>query len=78
MTTAAVPQAKTSLISPLVTPSRHSSMEILRSSTWCPIFPASSMMLDAGDALEDRAERGGHDAPVAYTKYMFMPPSSST
>ena len=33
VTTAAVPQAKTSLISPLATPSRHSSMAIRRSST---------------------------------------------
>ena len=32
--TAAVPQAKTSVMWPLVTPSRHSSMENRRSSAW--------------------------------------------
>ena len=46
VTTAAVPQAKTSVIRPLATPSRHSSMETFRSSTWWPSLPASSMMLE--------------------------------
>ena len=45
VTTAAVPQAKISVIPPLATPSRHSSMENFRSSTWWPSLPASSMML---------------------------------
>jgi hypothetical protein len=44
VTTAAVPQAKISVISPLATPSRHSSIENLRSSTWWPSLPASSMI----------------------------------
>ena len=46
VTTAAVPQAKTSVISPLATPSRHSSIENLRSSTWWPFLPASSMIAE--------------------------------
>jgi hypothetical protein len=36
VTTAAVPQANTSVIRPEATPSRHSSMENLRSSTFQP------------------------------------------
>ena len=42
VTTAAVPHAKTSVIRPDATPSRHSSMVTGRSSTRCPSLPQSS------------------------------------
>jgi hypothetical protein len=78
VTTAAVPQANTSTMSPLATPSRHSSTENLRSSTWWPSLPASSMMLDRVMPSRIVPTSGVTMCPSAYTKYMFMPPSSST
>ena len=78
MITAAVPQAKISVMSPLATPSRHSSMENFRSSTWWPSLPASSMMLARVMPSRIVPVSGVTMWPSAWTKYMFMPPSSST
>ena len=76
--TAAVPQAKISTMSPLVTPSRHSSMENPRSSTWWPILPANST-IDPRVMPSRMVPRAGVVIrPSACTKWRFMPPSSST
>ena len=58
VTTAAVPQAKASAISPDATPSLHSSMDTLRSSTRMPRSRASCRMLERvmpSRMLPDRA-----------------------
>src|SRR5262249_10105614 len=80
--TAAVPQAKTSVISPAAQPSLQSSAEIRPSNAGTPrsgpslssesrVMPCSSDPVVAGVSI--RAS-----APDPYTNQMFMPPISST
>ena len=73
-----MPQAKTSVMSPLATPSRHSSIENFRSSTLWPFFWASSMIAERVMPSRMVPVSGVTMWPSAYTKYMFIPPSSST
>jgi hypothetical protein len=65
VTTAAVPQAKTSVISPDSTPVRHSSMSTRRSSTVEALLLGQLEDRGPRDALEDRAgELGGDERAV--------------
>ena len=65
--TAAVPQAKTSAISPEATPSRHSSRVILRSVTFAAHVLGDLDHGGAGDALQDgAAQRGGDERAVLH------------
>ena len=73
MTTAAVPQANTSVISPQATPSRHSSMENLRSSTSVPGLLGELDDRRAGDALQDRAGLRGDDVAVGVDEVHVHP-----
>ena len=68
VTTAAVPQAKTSVIAPLRTPSRHSSIENFLSSTWWPSLPASSMMLERVMPSRMVPDSGVTIRPSSWTK----------
>ena len=77
VTTAAVPQAKTSVISPEATPSRHSSRENFRSSTAWPSLPASSMIEARVMPSRIVPVSGVTMCPSAWTKKRFIPPSSS-
>ena len=77
VTTAAVPHAKTSVISPEATPSRHSSMENFRSSTAWPSLPASSMIEARVMPSRMVPVSGVTTRPSAWTKKRFIPPSSS-
>ena len=53
-------------------------MDSLRSSTWWPILPASSMIAERVIPSRMVPVSGVTTRPSAKTKYMFMPPSSST
>ena len=77
--TAAVPQAKTSVISPEATPSRHSSRVILRSVTSRPMSLAT-WLTDIRVAPSRMVPlRAGVTRERSFmTKKTFMPPSSST
>ncbi|MCY1373854.1 hypothetical protein D9M69_611520 [compost metagenome] len=77
--TAAVPQAKTSAMSPEATPSRHSSSVILRSATSRPMSLATWMTEDLVTPSRMVPVRAGVTSePSFMTKKTFMPPSSST
>ncbi|MDI2023836.1 hypothetical protein PJL18_04384 [Paenarthrobacter nicotinovorans] len=77
--TAAVPQAKTSVISPDATPSRHSSRVIFRSVTSRPMSRATWMTdMRVTPSRMVPLSAGVTSEPSFMTKNTFMPPSSST